>query len=220
MEVIQSEIAVCTYSFGDESNYKAAITNPFKIAYCNLRGYDYAFCTWPCKGPPTWQKIKAIEKLLNLYQYTVWMDADMAPVNFDVKIEDLVSGKPHDFFIERDPISLNGKEWYMNAGFFIAKRTDWTKKFLEEWWRRNNGSIKDPVQDQYALNQMFESNWGNMKAHTFIWPKLTLQSVHSRYYRNGMFLKHCAATRAYDFHGKWWENLNEAIFADKYEIKK
>jgi len=220
-ETISSkDICVCTYSVGEESNYKASITNPFKIAYCNKMGYDYCFCTWDCQGPPTWQKIKAVEKLLGTYKYVVWMDSDCAPVNFDVKLEDLVKGKDKDFLIERDPISLNGKEWYMNAGFFICRDSDWTRKFLVEWWRRNNGSIKDPVQDQYALNQMYGSNWGDMQSHTFLWPKLTLQPVHPRNYKPGMFLKHCAATKASDFHARWWENLDEKMFAENWKIQK
>ena len=220
-KVLANDIAICSYSCG-EANFKANITNPFKIIYANIHGYAYHFGCYGCKtvNAAKWEKIRMVAKLLNDYQYVMWLDSDAAPVNFDIKIEDLLNGKDSDFFIERDSVSLNGKEWYMNSGMFIVKNSEWSHSFLDEWAKKDNGTIKNPVQDQLALNEMYDRNWNNMRQHCFIWPKLTLQPVHCENYKSGMFVKHCCATSNKDFHQRWWDKLDDKMFMEKFGIIK
>ncbi len=214
---------IFTVAFGKANLEKAAITNQFKTSYCALHGYDYVFISSENKGRghPRWEKPRAALKLLPCYDVLVWIDADAAPVNFSIPIDNYLKDG-YDLCIGKDVLSLNHEKWYFNSGAFIMRNTSWMRSAIEEWIRRGkNVSPSRNLQDQPELNNMYYENWDNMRSHVFVLDmgKRSFQSVNGGHYKSGIFIKHCAGTNANDFKKVWWDKLEIKDYGG-FEIRK
>lgn len=107
--------------------------------YCSQKGYKY-FCekdsakihnTLQGKSP-TWYKPKLILEIFNNLNpdYILFLDADAIVSGFEKKIEDFIDPKFDIIFAEDI-----GHHSDMNAGVFLVKNCNWSKTFMEEWWK-------------------------------------------------------------------------------------
>jgi hypothetical protein len=66
------------------------------------------------------------------FDYVVWLDADLAVVDWTLSIERLVEAFPdHDLLLSAEYHAETG---VANTGSIIAKNTAWTQSFLQQWW--------------------------------------------------------------------------------------
>jgi hypothetical protein len=80
--------------------------------------------------PPAWNKIKIVRKLLNKYDFVLWIDSDALFVRFDEDIRrEIESGK--DFYLVKH--HLKSRE-APNTGLFLIRNTAWSRSFLDKVW--------------------------------------------------------------------------------------
>ena len=106
--------------------------------YCEEKGYTYYVDTrndfiWKTlEGrAPTWYKPKLILEAFNKLnvEHILFLDTDAIIADFNQDIEQFVDGN-YDFVAAEDV----SEHSLMNAGVFLIKNSDWSKKFLEAWW--------------------------------------------------------------------------------------
>lgn len=107
------------------------ITWPNKQRYADLYGYQLfnESNTLDTSRPPSWSKIKAVQRLLNeeSCDWVFWMDADTVIMNSTITIESFLPAN-YDLVLSRQ----KGPSW--NAGAWLIKNTEWSKQFLQNWW--------------------------------------------------------------------------------------
>ena len=100
-----------------------------KKAYATKHEYDY-YCFYDLldnKIGSTWNKVLAIQKILNtnLYDWIFWMDADTIIIKKSIKLEDYLDDK-YDFIAVRDCKCCS----CLNTGCFFIKNTEFSKNLL------------------------------------------------------------------------------------------
>jgi SAM-dependent methyltransferase len=105
--------------------------------YCEERGYDY-YCekdTAKIRAAlkdkaPTWYKPTLVQEVLETYnpEYVLFLDIDAIVSDFNQKVEDFIDSRCDLIFTE--DVGIHSA---MNAGVFILKNTEWSKKFLQDW---------------------------------------------------------------------------------------
>ena len=81
--------------------------------------------------PASWSKIRAVQRLLKeeSCDWVFWLDADTVVMNSDKKVEQfLPAGDTIDVLLSMD----DGGGY--NAGVWLVRNSEWTHKFLREWW--------------------------------------------------------------------------------------
>ena len=81
--------------------------------------------------PPSWSKIRAVQRLLKeeACTWVFWLDADTVVMNSDKRIEEfLPSDEGKDLLLSVD----DGGGY--NAGVWLVHNTEWALTFLQEWW--------------------------------------------------------------------------------------
>ena len=104
--------------------------------YCESKNYDYIIEKNDEKinrliedRSPTWGKPKIILEHLDNYDYILFMDIDAIVCNFEINIEDFID-ENYDLVAAKD----DSHHSLMNAGVLLVKNSEWSKKFMEEWW--------------------------------------------------------------------------------------
>lgn len=127
-----TDIAVVTIVNGEDYKEKVKIGTESKRKYCAMHGYDF-FCiekSLDTSRAIVWSKLPAILKLMEnpQYKWIVWIDADTMFMNTAIRFEDVID-ENYDFIISND---FNG----MNAGVFLMRNCNASKKFLESAYNR------------------------------------------------------------------------------------
>jgi len=122
------KVVVCAVSIGKAYNEKKWVKNALENhrMYCKTHNYDYVLRTKPKTDRiATWEKPNLILELMEDKNYDIifWMDTDSVFTNFDTKIESLIDTK-NDFY-------FSGDTNIINAGHFIFRNTEWSKKQLK-----------------------------------------------------------------------------------------
>jgi galactosyl transferase GMA12/MNN10 family len=110
------------------------MTWPNKQQYCNKHGYQL-FNESPSVDPdrpPSWSKIRAVQRLLREEQceWVFWLDADTVIMNSNKRIEDILPTP--ETGIDLILTEQKGNSW--NAGAWMIRNTNWSNTFLNEWW--------------------------------------------------------------------------------------
>ena len=109
------------------------------LAYSNTHGYSYIkqivrdsdYSNWH----PTWVKIDSLLKILPLFDYVVWVDADAVFVNRQIKIEDLIEDGIDLVLPKLEMDKTTGNVWTnTSTGFMIWKNSDWSFSILNRLW--------------------------------------------------------------------------------------
>mmetsp|Transcript_19504 Transcript_19504/g.25147 ORF Transcript_19504/g.25147 Transcript_19504/m.25147 type:complete len:321 (+) Transcript_19504:106-1068(+) len=81
--------------------------------------------------PPSWSKIRAVQRLLieEKCTWVFWLDADTVIMNSDKRIEDFLPSDP-----EKDLLLSADDGGGYNAGVWLVHNTAWALQFLQEWW--------------------------------------------------------------------------------------
>jgi len=99
--------------------------------WCALHGYQYSCFeeNFANRPDPTWSKILIVQRLFNEgAEYVFWMDADSLFIHDGVDLQWACE-------LDRDFVFAGDLNVVFNAGHFLARRCDWTTKFLGDAFR-------------------------------------------------------------------------------------
>lgn len=220
---------ICIYTAvcGEKFERIAAVTNQFKVAYAKRQGYDFLYKVSVENNPkefPHWLKISVGKKIMETrrYDYICWIDADAAPVNFDLPIEKYITNEQVLVASQCTYGLTKNNPLYLNSGVFMIKCCNYGIQILDEWMLRvvhryseivSNTSFKD----QDDINNMVTENWHGLKEKTIVHSIHDgLNSVTERYYKKGHLILHVAGGKSTfnEFLKRFWYNL------DKEELEK
>ena len=151
--ITKPTITVCSL-FTREIESFAKITNPVRQLYATKHGYKYLCCDHKLDDrPPSWSKLLLLQQMTT--EWGFWNDADALITNLDIKLESLIDDK-YDLIFTRDG---NG----LNAGNFLVKNSEWSKKFLQEayqqaqftnhcWWEQ--AAIRFLLDTKYGYDRV------------------------------------------------------------------
>jgi galactosyl transferase GMA12/MNN10 family len=118
------------------------MTWPNKLNYCmkhNYQLYDESESSLDTSRAPAWSKIPAARRLLTEEgcDWVFWLDADTVIMNSEKRIEDFLPTAESgiDFVVTHQ----KGKSW--NAGAWLIRNSDWSLKFLDDWWDMSEYSL-------------------------------------------------------------------------------
>jgi hypothetical protein len=123
----------------------AAITRPGLERLASIHGLALECSNEiPSDRPPSWHKIRVIERLFDQgYEFVLWIDADAAPVNYDPSPVDLIrDGK--DLYLVKHTIGGNEVP---NMGVFLIRNSQWSRQLLRQMWD----------QDRYIHHKWWEN---------------------------------------------------------------
>jgi hypothetical protein len=162
--------------------------------YCVRHGFN--FCGFRAKladnRPASWSKIPALKYTMDggfndasmrpvIPDYVVWIDADAAIMNQDIRLDALIPDKAQCVFTEE----LDG----INAGVFIMRNTPFCKAILAAAWRLEQYTLH-PHWEQAAFRHLFMEEKTQFAANTEIIPKRYLNAFHPGDYVPGDFIAH------------------------------
>jgi len=129
--------------------------------------------------PPSWSKIRAVNRLLNEENCTwvYWLDADTVIMNSEKRIEAFLPSVPSLDLL----LSVDDGGGY-NAGAWLVHNTPWARQFLQEWWDMRS-FVKVPglakSGDNDALKYKLQNEFGDEETfneHILAPPRCTFNS--------------------------------------------
>lgn len=125
-----------------DGNYQelAKYSIPNKIAYAKKNNYDFYYfdSIIDSSKPPQWNKILAIQKILEkgVYDWVWWIDIDSLILNFDIKLESIID-ENYEIIFTQNTYS------YISSGSCFFKNTDLVKNFLADVYYLRKDYLKD-----------------------------------------------------------------------------
>jgi hypothetical protein len=125
-----------------DGNYQelAKYSIPNKIAYAKKNNYDFYYFDniIDSSKPPQWNKILAIQKILEkgIYDWVWWIDIDSLILNFDIKLESIID-ENYEMIFTQNTYS------YISSGSCFFKNTDLVKNFLVDVYYLRKDYLKD-----------------------------------------------------------------------------
>lgn len=107
-----------------------------KQHYCNLHGYKFInFNERLSKRHCPWDKIQSLIKIIRLFDYAIWVDADAIFNDVSVKFEEIINEHLNkDLLICKDPCYDANNHCMVNTGVMIFKNTPKSIKLLNDTW--------------------------------------------------------------------------------------
>jgi ADP-heptose:LPS heptosyltransferase len=159
--------------------------------YAELHGYGFLHHRTlldPARHP-SWNKILAIRKAMRTRrsEWIVWIDADAVVMNYDCRVEDLVS-EGRDLILGSD---FNG----INCAVMLVRNCDWSLRFLETVYNLGDLSYDfdhlGPKWEQNTIKHVL-SNFGGFQEHVAVHPENRMNSSLANY-QDGDFIMHLGA---------------------------
>jgi len=182
--------------------------------YCEEKGYTY-FCeknstkirTSLEDRSPHWYKIKLIREILNtdIFNYILFLDADAIISDFNQEIEDFIDDEFNMVFAEDI-----GHHSSMNTGVFLVKNSEWSKNFLDTWWKsgeifKGKDSQDLPIMEENLekIGYFKQALWHEQTCITLLYKNnediknnikvISNRSFNHREYNEGNFIFHAYA---------------------------
>jgi hypothetical protein len=150
MKIVIAQFYTSNVSYGQ---YAEAINQK----YCEEKGYTY-FCEKDdnkiqkalIDRAYTWYKPLLIEDVIEQHnpEYILFLDIDAVISDFNQNIEDFIDSN-YSMIFTQDV----GHHSAMNAGVFILKNNDWSRKFLKTWYESANTFIPEDSRDLPIMEQ-------------------------------------------------------------------
>jgi mannan polymerase II complex MNN10 subunit len=127
--------------------------------YAKKHGYDFkVFEKEMTDRAPQWVKVSVVRDLLegDMYDYVFWIDADAFFNKQDKTLESIIELDPEKDFIICDDSPNSGNSNTVNTGTFLIKNTDWSKRFLSEWYNYTGEYLYKFAHEQQVLYSFLE----------------------------------------------------------------
>ena len=107
---------------------------PSMAAYAQRHDLSVVLTSEPLNGtrPPSWGKLQLIRELMDSYEYVFWVDADAIIVDLDRDLLAEVDTAASDIWFARHPQDRDPEATVLNAGVFVVRSTDWSRRLLTE----------------------------------------------------------------------------------------
>ncbi|CAG8537237.1 2982_t:CDS:2, partial [Ambispora leptoticha] len=112
-----------------------------------------------------WGKLDAVEKVLPYYDWLFWVDMDAVIVNQEITIESLLEnftsrvGGPEAFNQKHLIVAKPRGDGMINAGVFLLRNTEWSRKFLREVQGRKAQYFGKFYEQRAMWDVMNEDEW-------------------------------------------------------------
>jgi mannan polymerase II complex MNN10 subunit len=207
------KILICTgYTNHERGNFTdwANKTTQNKFEYAEKHGYGF-LSERNYEGydrPISWYKINKILKVLNEYDWIVWMDADSLITNYNIKIEDIINKQferqktvflsPENLPIECSLPELKETNYIISQdnyspcmGIFFIRNCEWSRNFFEKIYNQIS-FMNDGIWENRAQDYLLYHNPNLMENIKFV-PKKILNSF-TLDWTSGDFIIHWPAT--------------------------
>ena len=126
------KIAVTTLYTPEIADFSEEAVKNFRM-YCDLHGYDLFVYDKSLKQDlrGNWCKPKVLLNHIKDYDYVVWLDSDIAILDINRKLEDIIEPHKDKLFIATDDMGA----WHINNGFMIFKNTKYIQDMLGILWK-------------------------------------------------------------------------------------
>lgn len=194
----QSEICIVTlYTKNIESYSK--LTEKINRKYAEDNNYSFIVFKerFADDRAPQWDKLKAIEKCLEMgYKYVFWIDSD-AYFNKNIRLESFLENDK-EFYI-CDDLKNSGGNCLINTGTMLIKNTNYMKSIIKKWWECDNKTyLFTPYYEQKILDNMIKENLFNIQEKIKIYPDYAFNcyfnDVYDKNSREQLFVVHMMAT--------------------------
>ena len=171
---------IVMFSTSHIHNY-ATIAERINRAYCEYHGYEFVHEQYDSvQLSAADEKVFLMKKHLGSAKYLVWLDSDACVIDFAQRLEDfcvddrdfVIAGHEFGFDLKgrRTRYELNGVPCGVNGGVFMIRSSEWSREFLDTWWRQCQWANKagTAFREQGQLQQMLMHDVLKMQAHTTI----------------------------------------------------
>lgn len=197
------KIAVTTLYTPEIADFSEEAVKNFRM-YCDLHGYDlFVYEKTLVNGlRGNWCKPKVLLNHIRDYDYIVWLDSDIAILDFNKKLEDIIKPYADKLIITTD--DMGG--WKINNGFMIFKNTDYINDVLQVLWRQQSKFTNKQRGDQkFFIEFLQQIKFPENKCHTYpqseICAPLTLKNYKS-------FSVHVMGIHINDVRRKYIKHIN------------
>ncbi|KAJ3678565.1 hypothetical protein LUZ60_002368 [Juncus effusus] len=141
-----------------------------KKRYAEMMGYGFVDGTElvDISRPPNWSKILVVRDGLRNYDWVFWNDADTVITNMGISLESILFGLiGHNDFNSAPDLIITEDFNGVNSGAFFMGRSNWSSKFLEQWWnqtsyiRFNSTKSGDNAAMKYLINNLSKEEFNN-----------------------------------------------------------
>jgi len=189
------KIGVCFMSIGDDYKRLTKIAKINTENYCIKYNYDFIDdeSIYNPNKPIPWSKIPLILKYIDIYDYIIWIDADILIMNDIIKFTDFI-----DTYNSYDIVV--GSDFRMiNTGIMIIKNTDFSKNFINQIDINEYDPLEDDKEryqnwEQGSFINLYDKNYLNCQEKI----KVTVPTEFNSYwfnYQPGHFVLHLAGVR-------------------------
>jgi len=129
------KIAIASLAVGHLYRFACLEGKKSKEQYCKKQGYDFIYAT-KSENPschPSWSKIKLLQRILQHYDWVLYLDADTVIMDDTISVDSLIDSN-YSFQICRESV---GTIQNVNAGVFLIKNTPLMHQFLDDIWSRD-----------------------------------------------------------------------------------
>jgi len=160
-------VALVTYATPDIWEY-TAYSLAINEVYAEHNGYimrhlDPSTSDYD-KRDARWNKVKILEEAIHPdtgwardLTYVVWVDADLVVMDMGLRLEKVAAEFPRAHIILSAEHA--GSSTLMNSGAVMVKNSEWSRKFLKEWWDYGDRNL---FSDQEQFDLLY-------KAHVVDW---------------------------------------------------
>jgi len=126
------KVAVTTLYTPEIADFSEEAVKNFRM-YCDLHGYDLFVYDKTIKEGlrGNWCKPAVLLSKIKKYDYVVWLDSDIAILDINRKLEDIIEPYKDKLFIATDDMGA----WHINNGFMIFKNTKYVQDMLGILWK-------------------------------------------------------------------------------------
>lgn len=149
------------------------ITSPVNLQYCKDHGYEFTPIlltkdrTW---AETVWHKIPVMTEWLSRYDWLMWIDADAMVMNHTIKIERLIEQTN----AANISLIVSSDENGLNAGVFLVKNCEWSRKYLEAVDSVKPLFIDKKYPEQMAMDKVLRNDSRDSYYHVAYLPKWLL----------------------------------------------
>ena len=143
------------------------------LEYANIHGYSFYKQIVQDSNytdrHPTWIKIDILRKILPLFDYVAWIDADAVFTNNNIKIEEFIEEQV-DLVLPKAEVDITtGNTWsFTSTGFMIWKNSQWSMDILNKLWNEPNEYTFKFLHEQTRLDQLLFGYYCLPKAYNVL----------------------------------------------------